>query len=301
MAQHAQQRLCRPHLRRQPEVPRAVRPALLRPRGRPARGARAGRHLHARRHGGRPGAATGPARHAGRHRDQRRPLGRAEAGHAGRRAACAAAHPGAQLRRAAQHPRAAERELCAHSGAAGPAGVCLAIGRAGHRHAGLGRGAADRLFARRRAGRARRWRLWRHARLLGRRRRHARHPAVHRIDRPGAEVHVGRALGGAQQAGHRHQGRPQRAGPAGRRLAHRRAGRRRQRGRCRHRPRRHAARGHAGAVVSGGRDPDPLPGAHRRPHDGADQRRRRRRAGGRRGGHRRRAAGRFKRAPEARA
>jgi acetyltransferase len=39
-----------------------------------------------------------------------------------------------------------------------------------------------------------------------------------------AQVHVGRAGGGTQQAGHRHQGRAQRAGAEGRGLAHRRAG-----------------------------------------------------------------------------
>jgi predicted CoA-binding protein len=100
----------------------------------------------------------------------------------------------------------------------------LAVGRAGHRHAGLGTGAAHRLFALRLAGRARRRGLWRHAGLPGQRRAHPRHPAVHRIGRARAQVHVGRAGGGTQQAGHRHQGRAQRAGAEGRGLAHRRAG-----------------------------------------------------------------------------
>ena len=53
-------------------------------------------------------------------------------------------------------------------------------------------------------------RLRRPARLPGERRAHALDPALHRVDRLAAQVHVGGARGGAQQAGDRRQGRPRR-------------------------------------------------------------------------------------------
>ena len=127
--------------------------------------------------------------------------------------------------------------------------------------------AAHRLLAHGVARRARRRRLRRPARLPGERRAHALDPALHRIDRGAAQVHVGGARGGAQQAGDRRQGRPRRQRRAGRRLAHRRARRLGHRLRRRDPPRRHAARRHAAGPVHGGRDAGPLRGNRER---GAD-------------------------------
>ena len=86
-----------------------------------------------------------------------------------------------------------------------------------------------RLLAHGLARRACRRRLRRPARPPGQRRAHPLDPALHRIDRVAAQVHVGGARGGAQQAGDRGQGRPGRQRAAGGRLAHRRAGRLRHR------------------------------------------------------------------------
>ncbi len=87
---------------------------------------------------------------------------------------------------------------------------------------------------------------------------HAIDPAVYRIDRGAVQIHVGSPRSGAQQAGHRRQGRARRQGHGGSGLAYRRAGRRRYRLRCGVPARRHVARRYAAGSVHGRRNAGPL-------------------------------------------
>ncbi len=132
-----------------------------------------------------------------------------------------------------------------HRRAAGQARLRLAVGRAGDRGAGLGQGraaSAFRTFVS--LGEQRRRRFRRHARLPGqRRRRPAPSCCTSRSIRDAAQVHVGRARRGAQQAGDRGQGRARRRKARSAAASHTGALAGSDDGlRRRHPPRRHAAR-----------------------------------------------------------
>ena len=279
LAQPAPGRICRAAAGRQPARGGAGWGARLCPRGRSAAGARAGGDLHPTGQRERPDRRAGRAGHPRRGGADRRAGRGAAPGHARCRSAAPAAHPGAQRHRPAGADQRHERQLRPHRRGTRRAGLRLAIGRAGHRDAGLGEGPRHRLFAGGVAGRACRHRLRRHARLAGQRSTHPGDPALHRVGHLGAQVHVGRACGGAQQAGDRGQVGPLAAGPARGGLAHRRAGRCRLGGGCGHPPRRHVAGGHVAGFVSRRRDAGALARQPRRAPAGADQRRWRRRDG----------------------
>ena len=126
-----------------PKHARARRRAGLRARGRPARGARPGRDLHAAGHGAGADRRTRRARHARRGRAHRRARQARS-----RQAMLDAARPHLLrilgpncLGLLAPHARA-ERQLRAHRRAARRPRLRLAVGRAGHRDARLGRGRA---------------------------------------------------------------------------------------------------------------------------------------------------------------
>ena len=97
--------------------------------------------------------------------------------------------------------------------------------------------------------------------------------------RAGAQVHVGRPRGGAQQAGGGGESRPRARGRTRRSVAHRRAVERRCGDRRRAAPRRHAARRHAGRPVRRRRDDRPCAAAAWRAAGHRHQRRRCRSAG----------------------
>ncbi len=302
VAQPARRWLRGPALGGEPQARQPGRRGGVRRHRQPARGPRAGADLHAAGHRAGPDRPARGSRHARRGRAQRRPRRAAEAGHARQRPQAPAAHRRPQLPGPAVAACPAQRQLRAYRRRAGHAGLRLAVGRAGDRGAGLGQGPRHRLLAFRLAGRACRRRFRRPARLAGQRPAYAFDPALHRVGRIDAQVHVGGAGRGAQQAGARDQGRAVAARPGRSHLAHRRA-----RGvgpglRRRDSPRRHAARGHAHRPVRRRRDAGalswPAVGSRcrvARAPDPGHQRRRCRRAGRRcdgRGRGRTRAAGR---------
>ncbi len=190
-------------------------------------------------------SARHPCRAGAHHRHRRG----AAPGDARRRAAAPAARAGAGQHRRAGAAHRAEREPGHQRCAARRVGLHLAVGRAGQRDARLGVLARHRLLARGDAGSACRRGRGRPARPPGQRRAGAGDPAVHRRDRRAAQVPVGGARGGAQQAGDR---------GAFRRFGAARAPRRRPGVRRSDRARRHVAREHAAADAAGRRGAGPL-------------------------------------------
>jgi acetyltransferase len=228
-------------------------------------GARAGRHLHARRPPWRAWSANWPRGTRAAVVHERRPDAEQK------QAMLDAARPhllrmlGPQLRRPAGAAHRLNASFAHINGAPGELAFVSQSGALVTAMLDWAEARQHRLFALRVAGRARRRRFRRHARLSGQRRRtRAILLYIESIESPRKFMSAARAAARNKPVIVIKAGRIG-AGPEGRRLAHRRAGRRPTTCRRRHRARRHAARGHAAGAVSGGRDADALPGANRRP------------------------------------
>ncbi len=224
-AQSGGRRLLRPDHFRCGEKALAVRPRHAHPHRRAGSGARPGDHLRAAARCAEDNRQAGCARHArgdsravATNPDDRRGDRRGAQGHPRCGAAPLDARAGAGQRRPGRSRTRPQRQRRHHRRDAGQGGAGDAIDGGRRRRAGARRRQGHRLFVSAAPGRQRRCRSGGHARLAGGGPGYRGDPGAVPLGFGGAQVHVGGARGGAQQAGGGDPRRAERA-PAHRRPA----------------------------------------------------------------------------------